>query len=146
MRRISSLTLRDMSTRARQAMQRARALPAKAWIFVVVLVIAVILALSLLPLSRGVRLPENAVLDPESGQWVLKDELILVLEGQDVNQLVAEFGGEITFAVPEGDTYQVRFPVSNLAELERIHSELEERGIVAARAILLNTPSPDGPH
>jgi hypothetical protein len=129
--------------RVRQAMQRARALPAKVWVYVTVLVIAAILALSLLPLSRGVRLPKDAGLDPESGQWVLKDELILLMSGQD--QLAIEFGGEITFAAPEAEFVQVRFPVSSLAELGGIQLELEERGVEAIKEIPWPMPSPGGP-
>lgn len=54
-------------------------------------------------------LPENVVLDPESGQYVLYNELTILASGENVEAIVAEFKGEIVLHVKETDTYQVRF-------------------------------------
>ena len=50
--------------------------------------------------------PDNVVMEPgESGQWVSVNELTILASGQDIESLVAEFGGEITLSIPELDTY-----------------------------------------
>jgi len=81
-------------------------------------------------------LPENAVAEPESGQLVLVDELVILASGQDVGSLISGFGGEIVIAVPQTDTYQVRFPVSSLAELDIIAAKLEQQGVQAIYVFL----------
>lgn len=74
-------------------------------------------------------IPENVVRDPESGQWVLKDELIILSSGQDVRALVSKYDGKIVLAVEETGSYQVRFPVTSLEELAKIQRELEKQGL-----------------
>lgn len=90
-------------------------------------------------------LPENVVVEPESGQLVLVNELAILASGQDVSSLIADFGGEITVAVPQTDTYQVRFPVSCLAELDAIAAKLEQQGVRAQYVMLGGPLSAGGP-
>ena len=88
-------------------------------------------------------LPDNVVVEPESGQLVLVNELAILASGQDVGSLVSDFGGEIVLGVPQTDTYQVRFPVSSLAELDIIAAMLEQQG-VRAQYVLLGEPLSTG--
>jgi hypothetical protein len=99
--------------------------------------------------TRTPAMPDNVVVDPESGQWILKNELaILASGGQDVKYvetIVAEFNGEITVRITETGTYQVKFPVSNLDELNAIKSKLNGRGLKTLHAIVLRPPVPGSP-
>ena len=92
--------------------------------------------------------PDNVVMEPgESGQWVLVNELVILASGQDIKSLVAEFGGEITVSVPETDTYQVKFSVSTLEDLDIIAGKLQEkeRGIQVIHSIVMEPPIPGEP-
>jgi hypothetical protein len=73
------------------------------------------------------------------------NELAILASGQDVATIVREFDGEITVSVPQTDTYQVKFPVSDLEELNEIARELEERGLRAQHVIIMRPPIPGGP-
>jgi hypothetical protein len=99
--------------------------------------------------TRMPTLPENVVADPRGGGWILKNELaILASGGQNVKyveSIVAEFGGEITVSIEETGTYQVKFPVSNLGELNATKNKLNERGITAYYVIVLRPPAPGEP-
>jgi len=79
----------------------------------------------------------HAVVDPASGQYVLVDELTILASGEDIVGIVAEYDGEVVLYVPETDTYQVRFPVKDLKELEQIRVALESHGITAYYSIVL---------
>lgn len=87
-------------------------------------------------------LPENVVVEPEGGQLVLVNELAILASGHDVSAIVAGLGGEITIAVPKTDTYQARFAVSSLAELDAIAAKLEQRGLRAQYVIVMVSISP----
>ena len=77
----------------------------------------------------------------QDGQWVLVDELVILGEGlQNIPQLVKEFGGEVTVAVTETATYQVKFPVSNLSELGLIEKKLKEKGVRTFKVIVIVAP------
>lgn len=86
--------------------------------------------------------PPNVVND--GGTWTIVNELVILNSGQDVKSLVNEFGGEITISVPETDTYQVRFPVSSLAELDAIADKLrkKENGIKVVHVFVIPPPEP----
>lgn len=81
-------------------------------------------------------LPDNVVVEPEGGELVLLNELAILACGKDVSSIVAHFGGEIVIAVPQTGTYQVRFPVSSLAELDAIAARLEQQGVQAIYVLL----------
>ena len=92
--------------------------------------------------------PPNVVKEPgEGGQWVLINELIVLASGQDVELLVSKFGGEITHSVLETGTYQARFPVSSLDELDIIADKLreKEKGIQVMHAFVIEPPKPGEP-
>jgi hypothetical protein len=89
--------------------------------------------------------PVNVVKEPKSGQWVVVNELIILATGQDIPSLIKVYKGEIVHFVKETDSYQVRFPVRNLNELNRIKEELRKRGIRAVYAIVRKPPSPGEP-
>jgi hypothetical protein len=72
---------------------------------------------------------DEVVIDPKSGQRVLVNQLAILGEGQDVRAIVAEYGGTITVAVPETDTYQAKFPVRSLKQLDIIARKLRKRGL-----------------
>lgn len=72
---------------------------------------------------------ENAIKDPESGQWILGDELGIFADEQVINDVVYSYRGELTISIPKTSTYQVKFPVSSLDELNVIKQELENKGI-----------------
>ena len=87
--------------------------------------------------------PPNIVKEPgEGGQWVIVDELVILTSGQDIESLITDFNGEITINVPQTGTYQVKFPVSSLEELDIIAEELrkKESGIQVMRAIVMPPP------
>ena len=87
-------------------------------------------------LERG-RAADAVVLDPESGQYVLYDELTILTSGEDIEAILSEFNGEIVSSIQETDTYQVRFPVKDLNELRQIRIALESKGITAYYSIVL---------
>lgn len=72
---------------------------------------------------------DEVVVDPQSGQRVLVNQLAILGEGQDVRAIVAEHDGVITVAVPETDTYQAKFPVRSLKQLDAIAWKLQRRGL-----------------
>lgn len=74
-------------------------------------------------------LPKDVVIDPETAQYVLFNELTILASGENVEALVAEFNGEIVLHVKETDTYQVQFPVEDFEELKQIRIDLESRGL-----------------
>ena len=84
--------------------------------------------------------PSNVVKEPESGQWVLVNELVILSSGQDIPLLIEQFRGKITLSVTETNSYQVRFPVSNLDELNMIRRALEKKGVKAVYAIVRRPP------
>ncbi len=77
----------------------------------------------------GVSADDDVVVDPKSGQRVLVNQLAILGEGQDVRKIVAEYGGTITVAVPETDTYQAKFPVRSLKQLDAVAKKLQKRGL-----------------
>ncbi len=91
--------------------------------------------------------PPHVVKLPESETWALDNELVILASGRDVESLVREFGGEITISVPETDTYQVKFPVSTLEELNAIADKLrkKESGIRVIYAFVMRPPEPGEP-
>ena len=87
--------------------------------------------------------PPSVVKEPgEAGQWVIVDELVILASGQDIEALIAGFNGEITLHAPQTGSYQVRFPVSSLEELDVIADELrkKESGIQVMRVIVMPPP------
>ncbi len=90
-------------------------------------------------------LTPNVISEPESGQSVAKDELVILDSNQLIQRVVKEFNGEITVAVPETSSYQVKFPVANFDELTRIKNELNRRGINAMYVNTIIPPSPEEP-
>jgi len=85
--------------------------------------------------------PPNVVKEHgEGGQWVIVDELIISTSGKDIESLIADFNGEIIIDVPQTGTYQVKFPVSSLEELDIIADELRKSGIQVMRAIVMPPP------
>ncbi len=116
-------------------------------VIVVALIISII-GIYLYTQQQGNWPPPNVVKEPgEGGQWVLVNELVILESGQDVQSLIAEFGGEITFSVPETDSYQVKFPVSSLEELDVIADKLrkKEKGIQVLHVFLIPPPKPGEP-
>lgn len=81
---------------------------------------------------------KNAIKDPESGQWILKDELVIIATEQVVEDLIEAFSGEISIAIPETSTYQVKFPVSSLEELNIIKQELEAQDVQVMHVLLIS--------
>ena len=122
-------------------------------LFFIFTVIAVALIISVVGIylytqQQGNWPPPNVVKEPgEGGQWVLANELVILASGQDVQSLVAEFGGEITLYVQETDSYQVKFPVSSLEELDVIADKLrkKENSIQVMHAFVMEPPKPGGP-
>ena len=102
-----------------------------------VLTLALLGSLSLLPSSAD---DDDEVIDPKSGQRVLVNQLAILGEGQDVRTIVAEYGGTITIAVPETDTYQAKFPVRSLKQLDAIAKKLQKRGL-KTQYVLVTKPS-----
>ena len=91
---------------------------------------------------RVTKLKDNVVIDPESGQKVLANELVVLDSGQDVESLVKEYGGKITVKVEETETYQVKFPVSDLNDLNIIADKLRRKGVEVTHVIVMNPPTP----
>jgi hypothetical protein len=87
-------------------------------------------------LKKG-NVADQVVLDPESGQYVIFNELTILASGEDVEAIVAEFNGEIVSHIQETDTYQVRFPVKDLDELRQIRTALESKGLTAYYSVVI---------
>ena len=101
-----------------------------------VLTLASLGSVSLPPSSAD----DDEVIDPKSGQRVLVNQLAILGEGQNVRVIVAEYGGTITIAVPETDTYQAKFPVRSLKHLDAIAKKLQKRGL-KTQYVLVTKPS-----
>ena len=111
------------------------------FIITVALVIIIAVGFYFYNQSQGSWPPPNVVREPgEAGQWVLVNELAIIASGQEIMPLITEFGGEITIFVSETGTYQVKFPVSSLEDLDIIADKLREKenGIKVMRAIVIN--------
>ena len=120
----------------------------KYYIYAVILLILIISISLYNQQSRDTWPPPNVVKEHgESGQWVLVNELAILGSSQDVKSLVAEFDGEITVEVPETGTYQVKFPVSSLEELDIIANKLREKepGIQVMYVIVMRPTGPGEP-
>jgi hypothetical protein len=76
--------------------------------------------------------PDTVELSP-GGDVVSYKELILLfgwnssISLEDVESLIGEFGGEITDSIPQTYTYEVKFPTSNLEELDIIADKLLQK-------------------
>jgi hypothetical protein len=84
--------------------------------------------------------PENVVQDPQSGTWIIKNELVILSSEKEVRQIAEKYGGRITYSVPETASYQVYFPVNNLSELDAIKKSLQDRGTQAVYSIVIEPP------
>ena len=93
------------------------------------IILGVVLTLSFVGALVLASADDDVVVDPKSGQRVLVNQLAILGEGQDVPAIVAEYGGTITIAVRETDTYQARFPVRSLKQLDAIAKKLQKRGL-----------------
>lgn len=82
----------------------------------------------------------HVVIDPESGQKVLTNELTILGSGEDIGSLIKPYRGEITASIKETDTYQIRFPVSNLDQLKVIQSKLRQKGLTVYLSLILDFP------
>jgi hypothetical protein len=82
------------------------------------------------------------VVDPNSHQRVLVNELALLGDGQDVPSLVKQFGGTLTVSVPQTNTYQAKFRVKSLTKLDRIASKFQKKGVKASY-VVVSTPLHD---
>lgn len=109
--------------------------------------VIVLTALVSLSISRPISFSQDkhAVIDPKTKQRVLVNELVIFAEGKDVASIVVEYDGVITIAVPETDTYQARFPVKSLKELDLIARKLRKRGLKVQYAIVRKPPGPNRP-
>lgn len=108
----------------------------RAGLFVLVFAI---LGLGLLSTLR-VSADDDVVIDPKSGQRVLVNQLAILGEGKDVRNIVAECGGTITIAVPETDTYQAKFPVRSLKQLDAVAKKLQQQGL-KTQYVIVTKPS-----
>lgn len=78
------------------------------------------------PTPKSLRPPdENAVRDPETGQWVLENELGIFGSQQEIDTITQNYNATVTIDVPQTSTYQLKFPVQSLDELKTIKAELE---------------------
>lgn len=84
--------------------------------------------------------PKDVVELPGTGILVYENRLSILGSGQDIQTIVKEFGGEITLSIPETDTYEARFPVSSLMELDEIKNQLNVRGVEADYSIVVQFP------
>jgi len=92
--------------------------------------------------------PPNVVKEPEpAGQWVMANQLTILASGQDIPAIVESLGGKIIKSVPQTDSYQAEFPVSNLNELDVIADQIRQKakGAQVMRTIVQDLSSPDGP-
>ncbi|MCH7604822.1 hypothetical protein IID24_02440 [Patescibacteria group bacterium] len=76
--------------------------------------------------ARNLLVPQ----DTETGTQQLESIQVVIFDrgGQDLEQVIAEFGGTIISSPPGGDQHQVRFPASSLDKMGIIGSRLEQRG------------------
>jgi len=88
---------------------------------------------------------DHVVVDPKTKQRVLVNELVIFGEGKVVASIVAEYDGVITIAVPETDTYQARFRVKSLKELDTVARKLRGRGLKVQYALVRKPPAPSNP-
>jgi hypothetical protein len=88
---------------------------------------------------------KHVVIDPKSKQRVLVNELVIFSEGKDVASIVAEYNGVVTVVVRDTDTYQARFPVKSLNQLDVIADKLRKRGLKVQYAIVRKPPGPNEP-
>jgi hypothetical protein len=88
---------------------------------------------------------DRVVVDPKSKQRVFVDELVIFAEGKDVASIVAEYDGVITISVPQTETYQARFRVKSLRELDAVASKLRKRGLKVQYVIVRKPPGPNEP-
>lgn len=88
----------------------------------------------------------NVVRDSD-GQLLIGDQLVILASSQDVRPAIKELGGTITIFVKETNTYQVRFPVKSLEELDLVAKKLKEKvsDIQVVRAYITELPTPGGP-
>jgi hypothetical protein len=82
-------------------------------------------------------LPENVVIDPESGQYVLYNELTILASGENIEAIVAKFKGKIVLHIKETDTYQVSFPVKDLGELKQVREALKSKGLTVYYSVVI---------
>lgn len=110
------------------------------------LILITLLALGIFTFLRYSKTPNNVVIDPESRQKILVNELIILASDKEkVSKIVKEFNGETTISVTETGTYQVKFPVNNLAELNIIMGKIINSGIKVQHVLVLEPPKPGGP-
>lgn len=78
---------------------------------------------------------------------IVNDLVFLAVSSKDIGSLVAEFDGKIVSQVPETGTYEVRFPVSSLEEVDTIANQLRERrkGIQIVHSYIYEPPKSGEP-
>jgi hypothetical protein len=86
--------------------------------------------------------PAEVVVDTASGQRVLMGELIVVGAAALAEPAIARHHGSIRRHVPETSTYEVRFPVSRLDDLEATARALRARGLTVSFAYVRGVPEP----
>lgn len=95
-------------------------------------------ATTIAPIDEEIPPDENAIREPNSDQWILRNELVVFGSPEVISGVVDSYHGEISIAVPETSTYQIKFPVSALDELSEIKQELESQGIEASYVQLMS--------
>lgn len=80
---------------------------------------------------------KKIVTDPGSGQRVIQNELTVLTSGQDVVSLIKPYGGTVVLEIKKTNTYQVRFPVKDLSELDVIKTELNKKGVTATYSMVI---------
>ena len=124
---------------------RTRVIVAAALFLVCAGTIVIVGALSV-DYSWGTWREKDIVVDPTSGQPVLVNELVILGgSSEEVTDAVRRLGGRITVAVPETESYQARFPVHNLTELDTIADQLKGGGFQAIYVILVGPATPGLP-
>ena len=64
----------------------------------------------------------------------------------DIKSLVSGFGGKIVVSIPETGTYEVRFPVNTLTELDNIAIQLRQKtSIRIVHSYVTRPTNPNGP-
>lgn len=88
--------------------------------------------------ARNLLVPQ----DTETGTQQLESIQVVIFDrgGQDLEQVIAEFGGTIISSPPGGDQHQVRFPASSLDKMGIIGSRLEQRGFQIGAFALPDDP------
>lgn len=88
----------------------------------------------------------NVVRDSD-GQLLIGDQLVILASSQDIRPAIKELDGTITIFVKETNTYQVKFPVKSLEELDLVAKKLKEKvsDIQVVRAYIPESPIPGGP-